>query len=131
MLGRFMHGNTSKKTASRPPVPSDDSLASETPIFVEGLDRTNPDPRDRIVAGALSEAEFRLATIGAAEVIKQAKRTNRALRNDAPGAKFKRHHAPLNLIGGYKFSNTPEIDGVGEIARVERAFPAFAESRAP
>jgi hypothetical protein len=127
MLGKFM-AESAPQTGFWGEVPSDDSLASETPIF-EGLPAApTPDRGYRIVAGPLSEADLRLATIGAAAVIKQSERTNRALRNEAPGAKFKRSHAPLNLIGGYKFANVPEIDGVGAKHPAD-AVPAFAESQ--
>jgi len=134
MLGKFVPGSA-PKTGFWPRVLSDDSLASETPISVGLPAAPKPDRGYRIVAGALSEADLHLATAGAAAVIKQSERTNRALRNEAPGAKFKRSHAPLNIIGGYKFANAPEVDGIGAKRPAdpvaEPRFPAFAESQPP
>ena len=53
--------------------------------------------------------DVRLAAIGAA--VKQARRANRGHWVKAGnGALIKKHHAPVNVIGGFKFANAPVID---------------------
>jgi hypothetical protein len=53
---------------------------------------------------------MRLATIGA-DAVKQANKTNRKYWSNAGAAALiQKHHAPLNIIGGVNFPNTPVID---------------------
>jgi hypothetical protein len=77
----------------------------------------------------MSDRDLRLATIGAAGIDRK---INDRLKNGR--GIIRSHHAPLNIIGGYKFENALEIDGVGAKrpanAVAEPPFPAFAESQA-
>lgn len=55
--------------------------------------------------------DMRVATIGAAEAVKQADKANRRHWAEAGAAALiQRHHAPVNVIGGHKFPDTPEIE---------------------
>ena len=57
------------------------------------------------------KVDLRLATIAGADAVKQANRTNRKFWSDAgAAAEIQGHHAPVNIIGGYRFSNAPTID---------------------
>jgi hypothetical protein len=63
----------------------------------------------RVVAGP--PVDIRLATIGAEDVIKQAEKFNRRQWVEAGAtAKFQRHTPPLNIIGGHRFPNAPQIE---------------------
>jgi hypothetical protein len=54
---------------------------------------------------------MRLATIGAADAVKQADKANRRHWAEAGAAALiQRHHAPVNVIGGFKFPDAPEIE---------------------
>jgi hypothetical protein len=63
----------------------------------------------RLVAGP--PVDMRLATIGAADAVKQANKANRRHWAEAGAAALiQRHHAPDNVVGGYKFPDAPEIE---------------------
>jgi hypothetical protein len=114
LLGRYM-------------TPDSVSLASGTPIFIGSKRGAKPDRTWHIVAGpAMSDRDLHLATIGAAGIDRK---INDRLKNGR--GIIRSHHAPLNVIGGYKFENAPEIDGIGAKrpadAVAETPFPAFAE----
>jgi hypothetical protein len=54
---------------------------------------------------------MRLATIGADDAVKQAHRVNRLHYVEAgKGALIQKHHAPIELFGGYQFPNAPQIE---------------------
>jgi hypothetical protein len=63
---------------------------------------------------------MRLATIGAAEAVKQADKANRRA-----AALIQRHHAPVNVVGGYKFPDAPEIQ-IGPSGNVSTSTPISA-----
>jgi hypothetical protein len=59
--------------------------------------RLKADPAWRVVAGSLTEAEVHLATVGAEHVTRIK-------------ALIKRHHPPVDVVGGYRFPDAPNID---------------------
>jgi len=60
--------------------------------------------------GAGPPVDMRLATIGADDVVKQADKVNRRHWSEAGAAALiQRHHAPVNVVGVYRFQNAPEI----------------------
>ena len=53
----------------------------------------------------------RLATVGAEDAVKNADRVNRRHWADAGAAALiQRHHAPVNIVGGFKFPDAPQIE---------------------
>jgi hypothetical protein len=72
-----------------------------------------PDRPWRLVAGPkLNPVEFRFATVGAAEALDRANRAFWRNHNAklAEKAEIKPHHPPVNIVGGYKFHDEPEIE---------------------
>jgi hypothetical protein len=55
----------------------------------------------------LSDRQLQLATVGAAPVLAQNRRTNARFWDEA--ALVKRGTPPVNLIGGYRFPGAPRI----------------------
>jgi hypothetical protein len=54
---------------------------------------------------------MRLATIGADDAVKQADKVNRRHWAEAGAAALIQHHyAPVNIVGGFKFPDAPEIE---------------------
>ena len=88
--------------------PSSHALdASRNPTKPGTFSHLKTDRPWRQVAGPA--VDVRLAAIGAA--VKQARRANRGHWVKAGnGALIKKHHAPVNVIGGFKFANAPVID---------------------
>ena len=66
----------------------------------------------RIVAGPeQSPSAFHCAAVGATEAVEAIDRTNaRHWREHNAKAHIQRHHAPVNIVGGYKFPGAPNID---------------------
>jgi hypothetical protein len=63
----------------------------------------------RQVAGPA--VDVHLAAIGADDAVKRRDRVNRARwRVAGAAALIQKHHAPVNVIGGFKFANAPVID---------------------
>ena len=65
----------------------------------------------RLVAGTLSDTELRLATLPVDRVT--AARIDRAKNEYSRGDSatlIKRHHLPVNIVGGYQFPDAPNID---------------------
>jgi hypothetical protein len=82
--------------------------ASRNPIKQGVCEPVRPGPRYRIVAGpALSDRQLQLATVGAAAVLAQNRRTNTRFWDDA--ALIKRNTPPVNIIGGYRFPRAKKI----------------------
>jgi hypothetical protein len=49
--------------------------------------------------------------IGAADAVKQADKVNRRHWSEAGAAALiQRHHAPVNVVGGFKFPDAPQIE---------------------
>jgi hypothetical protein len=95
-LGRY-HPSSSALDASGNPI--------KTGIFFP----LKSDRGWRLVAGP--PVDMRLATIGAADAVKQADKVNRRHWSEAGAeALIQRHHAPVNVIGGFKFPEAPQIE---------------------
>jgi hypothetical protein len=63
----------------------------------------------RVVAGP--PVNLRLATIGAEDAVKNADKVNRRHWFEAgAAAEIQRHHAPVNVVGGFKFPDAPQIE---------------------
>ena len=90
--------------------PSSSALdASGNPIKTGIFSPLKSDRGWRLVAGL--PVDMRLATIGAADAVKQADMANRRHWAEAGAAALiQRHHAPDNVVGGYKFADAPEIE---------------------
>src|SRR6516165_1891742 len=90
--------------------PSSSALdASGNPIKTGIFSPLKSDREWRLVAGPA--VDMRLATIGAAGAVKQADKANRRHWAEAGAAALiQRHHAPDNVVGGYKFADAPEIE---------------------
>ena len=84
--------------------------ASRNPTKPGTFSRLETDRPWRQVAGPA--VDMRLATIGhQSDRVKQSYRLNRRYYLKAGnGALIQKHHAPVNVIGGFKFANAPEID---------------------
>ena len=65
----------------------------------------------RLVAGTLSDTELRLARLPVDRVTAaRIDRVNREYARDDSTTLFKRNDAPLNILGGHRFSDAPIID---------------------
>lgn len=87
-------------------------LTPETPVKSALKHASAADRPWRIVAGPeLSAGAFHCATIGAAETVEANRRGNaRHWREAGAGALISRIDPPINLLGGYKFPNAPDVD---------------------
>jgi hypothetical protein len=90
--------------------PSSPALdASRSPIKPGTFSPLKHDRPWRQVAGPA--ADMRLATVRADHAVKHADKVNRRHWADASAAALiQRHHAPVNIVGGYKFPNAPQIE---------------------
>jgi hypothetical protein len=100
------------KFGAKPPCASDGGSSSANPIK-EGV--CTPEKTDRpwrIVAGSLSDTEFRLATLPLDKATAaRVDRNNREFsREAASAALMQRHYPPINLICGYPFPTALAID---------------------
>jgi hypothetical protein len=96
--------------------PSSHALdASRNPIKPSTFSRLKTDRGWRQVAGPA--VDIRLAAIGADDALKHADKVNRRHWADASAAALiQRHHAPVNVVGGYKFPGAPVVD-IGVITK--------------
>jgi hypothetical protein len=98
-------------------LPSSDAIhplkTSIKPGIKSGL---KPDRAWRIIAGPeLSPTSFRFATLPLDDPADRVSRVNRgywkeARRTAEERGGIKRHHPPVNILGGYKFPDAPAID---------------------
>lgn len=66
----------------------------------------------RTVAGKLTPAQFHCATVGGEEAVEAINRTNLRHWREYNAKReqvclIKRHHPPVNILGGYKFPDAP------------------------
>ena len=81
------------------------------PINTGTFSPVSSGPRWRQLAGpAMTAEQLRLATVGAADVLRSNRTANRRLRN--PTTLIGPGDAPLNLIGGYRFPNAKAVEVV-------------------
>jgi hypothetical protein len=100
------------KFGAKPQCASDGASPSANPIKKIGV--CGPEKTDRpwhVVAGALSDTELRLATLSVDRVTAaRIDRLNREYSRGDNTTLIKRHHPPVNLVGGYRFPDAPNID---------------------
>ena len=92
--------------------PPSGKLISEVPISV-GLKEAGKHPAPwRIAAGQeLTPTQFHCATVGADEANEASRKINaRHWREHNAKVQIQHHHAPVNVLGGYKFPGAPNID---------------------
>ena len=87
------------------------SLASKTPNFIGSKWPPKPDRAWRQVAGPkLTTSQLKCALVGATEAIAEAHQKNRPYwRKPFPKALIQSHHPPVNILGGYKFPDAPDV----------------------
>jgi hypothetical protein len=94
-----------------PPCASDGASPSANPIE---LGVCGPEKADRpwlVVAGALGDTKLRLATLSVDRVTAaRIDRLNREYSCHDSTTLIKRHHSPVNIVGGYRFPDAPNID---------------------
>jgi hypothetical protein len=86
------------------------SLASKTLDFIDSRQPLKPDRTWRQVTGPkLTPSELHCGLVGAKEAA-EANRKNRAYsREHSAKALIQPHHPPVNILGGYKFPNAPDV----------------------
>ena len=102
----------------------------ESGIKIDGLD----DRPWRIVAGALSDAAFRCATIPLnPELVTRLTRQHKQYYRAAAKGQIGPTGAPVNILGGFKFTNAPEIELGQQLSNVGQlvASPADASLDIP
>ena len=87
------------------------SLASKTPNSIGSKWPPKPDRAWRQVAGPkLTTSQLKCALVGATETIAEAHQKNRPYwRKPFPKALIQSHHPPVNILGGYKFPDAPDV----------------------
>jgi hypothetical protein len=84
--------------------------AQEVPGFIGSKGPAKTDRPWRIVAGSLTDAELHLATVGAEHANKTNRGNREHYRSAGAKAEIQRQHAPVNIVGGYRFPDAPLID---------------------
>jgi hypothetical protein len=86
-------------------------LASKTPNFIGSKPPLTPDRAWRQIAGPkLSPSQLHCALVGAKEVFAEVHHKNRPhWRKHNANALIQPHHPPVNILGGYKFPNAPDV----------------------
>jgi hypothetical protein len=108
MLGRF-HPSTPPKKADSDQPQGAAVEGSGNPIKPGTFLPVKTDRGWRQVAGPV--VDVRLAAIRADDGLKHADRVNRGHWRDAGNAAaIQHHHAPVNVVGGYKFPDAPAVD---------------------
>jgi hypothetical protein len=87
------------------------SLASKTLDFIDSKRPLEPDRAWRQIAGRkLSPSQLHCGLVGANEAVAEARRINRSYwRKHNAEALIQPHHAPVNIVGGYKFPTAPDV----------------------
>ena len=100
VLGKWGMGNSSISVGN----------GSADPIKQAPLGGGKPNLAWRQIAGAeLDPVSFRLATLPDASAAQTA-RANRSFANDDRRTLIKRHHPPVNMVGGYRFRDAPLVE---------------------
>jgi hypothetical protein len=88
------------------------SSASKTPDFVDPKRPLRPDLAWHQIAGPkLSPSQRHSALVGAEEAVIENHEKNRAgWRKHSAKALLEPHHPPVNILGGYKFPNAPDVN---------------------
>jgi hypothetical protein len=87
------------------------SSASKTPDFIDPKRPLKPNRAWRQVAGPkLSPSQLHCGLVGASEAVAEAHQKNRPYwRQHNAKALIQAHHSPVNILGGYKFPNAPDV----------------------
>ena len=99
------------KFGAKPQCKSDGGSPSANPIKigVHGSEKT--DRLLRVIAGILSDTELRLASVSVDRVTAaRIDRLNRGYARADSTTLIKRHHPPVNIVGGYRFPDAPSVD---------------------
>jgi hypothetical protein len=106
--------------------------------FIGRKEPLQPERPWRVVAGpALNPSALHCATIGGDETVEAINRTNfkhwrTADANSDEKTLTKRHHPPVNVLGGYKHSGAPVVDlapSTPAASEVQQAKALFADDR--
>jgi hypothetical protein len=99
------------KFGAKPHRTSDGASPSANPIEI-GVRRPEKTDRPwRMVAGTLSDTELRLATLSLDRLTAaRIHRLNREYWRDDSATLIKRRQPPVNIVGGYRFPDAPNID---------------------
>jgi hypothetical protein len=99
------------KFGAKPQCASDGASPSTNPIEIGVRGPEKADRPWRVVAGTLSDTELRLATLPVDRVrAARIDRVNREYWRDDSNTLIKRRHPPVNIVGGYRFPDAPNID---------------------
>jgi hypothetical protein len=106
------------------------SLASKTPNFIGSKSALKSNRAWRQIAGPkLTTSQLKCAMVGANEAVAEAHQRNPPYwRKPFPKALIQPHQPPVNILGGYKFPNAPDVKLREE---KEPGFALTASSTAP
>jgi hypothetical protein len=91
--------------------PSGRNLIQKTPDFIGPKQPLSPDRPWRVVAGpALGDAELHLVTVAEDATARLNRASRHHWREAGKAALIQHHHAPVNIVNGYKFPNAPKIE---------------------
>jgi hypothetical protein len=83
----------------------------------------------RIVAGALSDAAFRCATIPLyPELVARLTRQHKQYYRAAAKGQIGPTDAPVNILGGFKFTNAPEIELGQQLSNIGQLIASPADA---
>ena len=99
------------KFGAKPQCTSDGGSPSANPIEIGVRGSEKTDRPWRVIAGILSDTELRLASVSVDRVTAaRIDRLNRGYARADSTTLIKRHHPPVNIVGGYRFPDAPNID---------------------
>ena len=99
------------KFGAKPQCTSDGGSPSANPIEIGVRGSEKTDRPLRVIAGILSDTELRLASVSVDRVTAaRIDRLNRGYARADSTTLIKRHHPPVNIVGGYRFPDAPNID---------------------
>ena len=87
------------------------SLASKTPNFIGSKCALNRiEHGDQIAGPKLTASQMHCGLVGVVQAVAEADQKNRPYwRRRSAMALIQRHHPPVNILGGYKFPNAPDV----------------------
>jgi hypothetical protein len=99
------------KFGAKPKGASDGASPSANPIEIGVCGLEKADRPRRVVAGTLSDTELHLNALPVDRVTAaRINRLNREYSRRDSTTLIKRHHPPVNIVGGYRFPDAPNID---------------------
>ena len=86
------------------------SLGSKTPNFIGSKSALKSNRAWRQIAGPkLTTSQLKCALVGANEAVAEAHQRKPHWRKPFPKALIQPHHPPVNVLGGYKFPDAPDV----------------------